>query len=70
MAAPVPRRRRRPVSTTVRTTRTHGAPLPDSEVDGETRGIGGYVGTVRSDDAVESAILPVGDGMAVSTKAA
>ena len=45
-----------------------GAPLPDAEVDGETRGIGEYVGTVRSDDAVETAILPVGSGIAVSTK--
>lgn len=34
-----------------------GAPLPDPEVDGETRGIGEYVGTVRSDEAVETAIL-------------
>jgi len=45
-----------------------GAPLPDPEVDGKTRGIGEYVGTVRSDDAVETAILPVGSGIAVSTK--
>jgi len=45
-----------------------GAPLPDLEVDGKTRGIGEYVGTVRSDDAVETAILPVGSGIAVSTK--
>ncbi|MFW5917573.1 MAG: O-methyltransferase [Halorubrum sp.] len=45
-----------------------GAPLPDPEVDEETRGIGEYVGTVRSDDAVETAILPVGSGLAVSTK--
>jgi len=45
-----------------------GAPLPDAEVDAETRGIGEYVGTVRSDDAVETAILPVGSGIAVSTK--
>jgi predicted O-methyltransferase YrrM len=47
-----------------------GAPLPDPEVDAETRGIGEYVGTVRSDDAVETAILPVGSGIAVSTKVA
>jgi len=47
-----------------------GASLPDPEVDGETRGIGEYVGTVRSDDAVETAILPVGSGIAVSTKVA
>ena len=47
-----------------------GAPLPDPEVDGETRGIGEYVGTVRSDDAVETAILPIGSGIAVSTKVA
>jgi predicted O-methyltransferase YrrM len=45
-----------------------GAPLPDAEVDAETRGIGEYVGTVRSDDAVETAILPIGSGIAVSTK--
>jgi len=45
-----------------------GARLPDPEVDGETRGIGEYVGTVRSDEAVETAILPVGSGIAVSTK--
>ena len=45
-----------------------GTPLPDAEVDEETRGIGEYVGTVRSDDAVETAILPVGSGIAVSTK--
>ncbi|QKY15358.1 O-methyltransferase [Halorubrum sp. CBA1229] len=47
-----------------------GAPLPDPERDGETRGIGEYVGAVRSDDAVETAILPVGSGIAVSTKVA
>ncbi|EMA62881.1 O-methyltransferase [Halorubrum lipolyticum] len=47
-----------------------GAPLPDPEVDEKTRGIGEYVGTVRSDDAVETAILPVGSGIAVSTKVA
>ena len=47
-----------------------GAPLPDPERDAETRGIGEYVGTVRSDDAVETAILPVGSGVAVSTKVA
>ncbi|VTT88056.1 caffeoyl-CoA O-methyltransferase [Halorubrum sp. DM2] len=45
-----------------------GEPLPDAAVDEETRGIGEYVGTVRSDDAVETAILPVGSGIAVSTK--
>lgn len=45
-----------------------GAVLPDPEVDRETRGIGEYVGTVRTDDAVETAILPVGSGIAVSTK--
>ena len=45
-----------------------GAPLPDPEVDRETRGIGEYVGTVRSDAAVETAVLPVGSGIAVSTK--
>jgi predicted O-methyltransferase YrrM len=44
-----------------------GEPLPDAAVDEETRGIGEYVGTVRSDDAVETAILPVGSGIAVST---
>lgn len=44
-----------------------GEPLPDSAVDGETRGVGEYVGTVRSDDAVETAVLPVGSGVAVST---
>lgn len=45
-----------------------GEPLPDPAVDEETRGIGEYVGTVRSDDAVETAILPVGSGIAVSTR--
>ena len=45
-----------------------GTPLPDAEIDEETRGIGEYVGTVRSDDAVETAMLPVGSGIAVSTK--
>ena len=44
-----------------------GEPLPDAPVDAETRGIGEYVGTVRSDDAVETAVLPVGSGIAVST---
>ncbi|TKX73829.1 O-methyltransferase [Halorubrum sp. GN11_10-6_MGM] len=44
-----------------------GDPLPDAAVDAETRGIGEYLGTVRSDDAVETAILPVGSGLAVST---
>ncbi|WP_096393115.1 O-methyltransferase [Halorubrum trapanicum] len=44
-----------------------GEPLPDDAVDEETRGIGEYVGTVRSDDAVETAVLPVGSGIAVST---
>ena len=44
-----------------------GEPLPDAAVDAETRGIGEYVGTVRSDDAVETAVLPVGSGVAVST---
>ncbi|MFW6000035.1 MAG: O-methyltransferase [Halorubrum sp.] len=44
-----------------------GEPLPDAAVDGETRGIGEYVGTVRSDDAVETAFLPIGSGIAVST---
>ena len=47
-----------------------GAPLPDAEVDEKTRGIGEYVGTVRSDDSVETAILGVGSGLAVSTKVA
>jgi len=42
-------------------------PLPDAAVDAETRGIGEYVGTVRSDGAVETAVLPVGSGIAVST---
>ncbi|TKX68461.1 O-methyltransferase [Halorubrum sp. SP9] len=44
-----------------------GEPLPDAAVDAETRGIGEYLGTVRSDDAVETAVLPVGSGIAVST---
>ncbi|GAA0721404.1 putative O-methyltransferase YrrM [Halorubrum trapanicum] len=44
-----------------------GEPLPDAAVDEETRGIGEYLGTVRSDDAVETAVLPVGSGIAVST---
>ena len=43
-----------------------GEPLPGEAVDAETRGIGEHVGTVRSDDAVETAILPVGSGIAVS----
>lgn len=41
-----------------------------AEADEKTRGIGEYVGTVRSDDAVETAILGVGSGLAVSTKVA
>jgi len=45
-----------------------GAPLPDPGSRRRARGIGEYVGTVRSDEAVETAILPVGSGIAVSTK--
>ncbi|KOX97018.1 MULTISPECIES: O-methyltransferase [Halorubrum] len=44
-----------------------GEPLPDAAVDAQTRGVGEYVGTVRSDDAVETAVLPVGSGISVST---
>ncbi|MFC5279641.1 O-methyltransferase [Halorubrum rubrum] len=45
-----------------------GEPLPSADVDAATRGIGEYVDVVRSDDAVETVILPVGEGIAVSTK--
>ncbi len=45
-----------------------GEPLPDADEDAETRGIGTYLDAVREDDAVETAILPVGSGIAVSVK--
>ena len=47
-----------------------GDPLPTAEADAATHGIGAYVDAVREDDAVETAILPVGSGIAVSTKVA
>ena len=45
-----------------------GDPLPDADEDAQTRGIGAYLDAVREDDAVETAILPVGSGIAVSSK--
>lgn len=45
-----------------------GVPLPAVETDAATNGIGRYVDAVRADDAVETAVLPVGSGIAVSTK--
>ena len=44
-----------------------GRPLPTAEADAQTHGIGTYVEAVRADDAVETAFLPVGSGIAVST---
>jgi len=43
-----------------------GADLPDD--DEETAGIAEYVRTVRDHDAVETSILPVGSGIAVSVR--
>lgn len=45
-----------------------GAPLPTAETDAATNGIGQYVDAVRADDAVATAVLPVGSGITVSTK--
>ena len=45
-----------------------GEPLPAADADPQTRGIGEYLGAIRADDAVETAVLPVGEGIAVSTK--
>jgi predicted O-methyltransferase YrrM len=42
-----------------------GDPLADD--DAATRGIAAYLDAVRADDAVETAVLPVGEGIAVST---
>ena len=46
---------------------TEGEPLPDADEDAETYGIGRYLDTTQKDDAVETAVLPVGSGIAVST---
>ncbi|WP_284013648.1 O-methyltransferase [Halobaculum litoreum] len=43
------------------------AAAPDAD-DDRTRGIAAYLDTVREDDAFETAVLPVGSGLAVSTK--
>jgi len=42
-----------------------GDPLPDDE---NTRGIAEYVETVRADDDFHTVVLPVGSGLAVSTR--
>ncbi len=44
-----------------------GDPLPDPDDDAETHGIGTYLDHVRGDGDVETAVLPVGSGVAVST---
>ena len=40
----------------------------DADVDDDTRGIADYLDTVRGDDAFETVVLPVGQGIAVSTR--
>lgn len=45
-----------------------GTPLPTADTDAATNGIGRYVDTVCTAEDVETAILPVGSGLAVSTK--
>jgi len=42
-----------------------GEPLPD---DGNARGIAEYLDTVRADDAFDTVVLPVDEGLALSTK--
>ena len=44
-----------------------GDPLPSSDEDAQTHGIGSYVDHVTDAPTVETAILPVGSGIAVST---
>ncbi len=44
-----------------------GDPLPDPDDDAETHGIGEYLDHVRRDGDAETAVLPVGSGIAVST---
>jgi predicted O-methyltransferase YrrM len=43
-----------------------GTELPDG--DAETAGIADYLDTVRADDAFETTVLPVGEGIAVSNR--
>jgi predicted O-methyltransferase YrrM len=43
-----------------------GAPLPDG--DASTGGIADYLATVSADEAFETLVLPVGQGLAVSTR--
>lgn len=38
------------------------------DVNADTRGIAAYLDTVRADDAFETVVLPVGSGLAVSTR--
>ena len=40
--------------------------MPDG--DAETAGIAAYLDTVRADDAFETTVLPVGEGIAVSNR--
>jgi predicted O-methyltransferase YrrM len=42
-----------------------GEPLPDDE---NTQGIAEYVETVRADEDFHTVVLPVGSGLAVSTR--
>jgi predicted O-methyltransferase YrrM len=58
---------RGPVDVEALTARTvEGADLPAG--DSGTRGIADYLDAVRSDEAFETVVLPVGNGLAVSTR--
>ncbi|MGM0606582.1 MAG: O-methyltransferase [Halobacteriota archaeon] len=45
-----------------------GNPLPDDESDAETAGIGRYLDRVMQEATFETTILPVGSGIAISTR--